>query len=501
MSRLTNKAITLIGSMSRSEFLKFGRFLASPYFNSNKRLLQIHKILKKHHPNFVSSKFTKEAVTSQLFRKEEFSDTAFRKLFSDLYKLAEKFTVMQSFESKEHDYGKILLEELDKRKLDKLYDAKLQEAVGRIESTGHHYQMFLQLHDLKWQEVSFRLARGEQFKVSPDLYERSEQIIFYFLCDLFITLNDIEMNRQNYNYRHPSRLPQVFMENLNLEAVHEYIARHNFRNKELFLMYYHAFLMNRKSDRTNDFFLLKKLLDSNIEKLSKAGKMNFVLLMINFCNIRLRDSDNEELEKAHMELYELMITHELYKTDNDYIRSDLFLNILNVYLKYRKPERAWNFLNNNSRFANPAHAENLLSLCKAMLLFEEGKYTESLHAAAKVKSGLFIIKMNLRKLLLKVDYELNDFTSNREALGNFRHFVVNSTSMNETNRKRLTEFLNLYNLLIRIKASKEDEHLKALLGRKLENLGRGVDRDWFVSKMARPVQSFGQRNSVSTRHL
>lgn len=483
MSVLKNKSINIIGSMSRSEFLRFGKFLASPYFNSNGKLLRLYEILKKHHPHFNSRKFTKEAVISRLFERDKYSDTAFRKLFSDLYKLAEKFTVIQSLESKGFEYDRILLEEFDRRRLDKLYESKLPDAVRDIEKAGHHYQMFLQLHDLKWQNVSFRLARGEQFRVSPDLYERSEQIIFYFLCDLFITLNDIRMNSRNYNYRHPSRLPQVFMENLNLEAVHEHIVKNNFRNKELFLMYYHAFLMNRKQDGTDDFFLLKKLLESNIEKLSKAGKMNFVLLMINFCNIRLQDSAMEELEKAHMELYELLIKHELYKTDNNYIRSDLFLNILNVYLKYRKTERARSFLNNNSRFANPAHAENLVSLCNAMLLFEEGKYEDSLHAAARVKSGLFIIKVNLRKLLLKIDYELKDAGSNREALGNFRHFVVNSASVDETNRKKLTEFINLYNSLISIKASGSNGHLKVALRRKVRNLSRGTDRDWFESKL------------------
>ncbi|MEP7145604.1 MAG: hypothetical protein ABI792_01205 [bacterium] len=475
------KAVNIIRGLNRKELLKFEKFIDSPYFNSNTKLKKLYKILKNFYPDFESPQCNKENIYKYVYDKENFSDEKLRKLFSDLYKLAEKYLVVLNLERNRMDYSKLLLEELDSRKIDNVYLSKYNEAAEYLNKIGYHYQIFLRSHELKWQNVSFHLSRGEQFKLPPEIFERSEQLIFYFLSDLFITLNDIDMNKLNFNYAHPQNLPQKFVDNLNMESIYKYIRENDFRNKEIFSLYYFAFLMNKHFDNEHYFFQLKKSLDANIDKLNKPGKMNFVLLMINYCNLKMKKSNNLEFEKEKLILYDKLIKYELY--DSNYFRTDVFLNIFMTYLRHGKVAEANTFIEDNIRSINPAHSKSLISLCKASILFETGKYQESLAIAAKIRSNMLFIKIYLRKLLMKIDYELHEFDTTKDSANNYRQFIVGTKIIGETNKNILLEFIRNYNDLIKLKIDNTDGFMMRELKKKIDTISDGLDREWFTKKI------------------
>ena len=46
--------IKLLSSLDERDFKLLGKFVASPYFNSNSKLISFYKILKKYYPDFDS---------------------------------------------------------------------------------------------------------------------------------------------------------------------------------------------------------------------------------------------------------------------------------------------------------------------------------------------------------------------------------------------------------------------------------------------------------------
>jgi len=483
---MTNtKALNIIKSFSRKELLKFEKFLSSPYYNNNKNLEKLFMLLKKYYPEFNSEQLNKKSIYESIYGKTKFKEDNLRKLFSDLYKLAEKFLAVLNLEESKIFYNKHLLEELDKRNLDNIYRSKYKEAFEYLEHSGFHYQIFLYLHELKWQNVSFHLSRGEQFSLPSEIFSRSEQIIFYFLSDLFITLNDIDANRMNFNYEHTNNLPQKFLDCLDIKSLIKYIEQNDFKNKEIFMLYYYSFLMNQNFDDEKYFYRTRSLLDKNFDKLNKQGKMNFVILLINYCNFKNKSSKkvNDEMIKASIELYDILIKHELYSNNNSFFRTDIFLNIFITYLKYRDTNEASSFLKRNIKAINPSHSENIISLCTAMTLFEEGKFKESLSIASQLNWNFIIFKLNLRKLLMKLNFELNEFDEIKDALNNYRHFVTESGSISDVIKNNNLEFIKNYNDLLKIKNNGKDEFTLKVLIENIKKMNDILDRNWFTKKI------------------
>ena len=445
--------------LERKELVNFEKFISSSYFNSNSKVDKLFKILKKYYPDFDSPNLTKEKIYSKVYSKGKYNDTTLRKLFSDFYKVSEKFLVVRHFEKNEFEYNLALLDELDLRKIDNIFRKKYSALKNRLytglDEGGFHHEDFLKLHHLLWQNVSFHLQRGQQGKITADVFERSEQSIFYFLTDLFFTINDININKLNYNYEHPTNLPQVFIDNLNLESIHNYISSNNFRNKEIFSLHYFAFLMNRNFEQEEYFFKFRDFFKKNMHRISKFNRFNFILLMINYCIVKNRITKSDRFEKIRLELYEMLLQTHPYGEDKEYFRADVFLNVLIMYVRYHKADKAIEFLEKNIHAISPEQSKNVSLLGRALILFEKGDFNESLELASRVRSKDIILKMNLRRLLMKIDFELKDYDSCKESAENFRKFV-SASKTSEINKSRNMEFIKNYSDLTKARESGEE---------------------------------------------
>jgi len=111
------KAINILKGLTKKEILRFEKFLLSPFYNNNKKLLLLYNYLRKFYPEFDSSSFTKENIYRHVFGNDIFSDENLRKLFSDFYKLGEKYLVTLNLEKNKFDYDRYLLDDLTGEKL------------------------------------------------------------------------------------------------------------------------------------------------------------------------------------------------------------------------------------------------------------------------------------------------------------------------------------------------------------------------------------------------
>lgn len=476
------KALNILKGLTKKELLRFEKFLLSPFYNNNKNLLLLFNYLKKYHPDFDSISLTKKNIYAHVFSKAKFSDEKLRKLFSDFYKLGEKYLVTLNLEKNKFDYDRYLMDELDWRKIDNIFLSKFKEKEKQVENSDYHYQTFYYQYILKWQIVSFHLDRGEQFKIPEDVFERTEQLIFYFLSDLFISLNDIDVNKNTFNYNPTVNLPEKFLKFLDLDSLYQYIGQNNFKNKELFSMYYYLYLMNKNRNDESYFFKLRDLLEKNFNRLSINSRMHFILRMISNCNRYINLNKSVKFQGIKLELYDKILKHKLYKTNQNYFRSDLFLNLFIEYISYKSIYEAELFFKENIKSINPAHIKKLQSLCKALLLFEEGKFSESLEICSTINSNLMTVKIILRKLLLKIFFELKDYDGNKDEIKNFRQFLSNSKLLNDIHKNSLLNFLKLFNDLVNLKNDSKDEFLRYTLMSNAKNIVDILDRDWLIKK-------------------
>lgn len=154
-----------------------------------------------------------------------------------------------------------------------------------------------------------------------------------------------------------------------------------------------------------------------------------------------------------------------------------------MYLRSGNLAKSRDLLTDYSKFLYPSHIKNVLLLGESFILFEEKKYKEALSTVSKINTKLITIKIYMRKLILKLEYELNDYDSNKDSIDNFRHFVKNSNQISEIIKKALVEFLDLLNDFVNTKSNEFDDYKFSNLKARAETFNDLLDRSWFQKQL------------------
>ncbi|NOS86262.1 MAG: hypothetical protein HOP31_14065 [Ignavibacteria bacterium] len=448
---IQSKAIDILRSLSRKEFLQFGRQVESASQGSNKNLFKLYKFLKKYYPAFDSDKLTKENLHKAVYGNARYSDPSTRKLLSEIYKEAEKFIVIQNVFASKTIYDKVLLSEFDTRKLDNLFLSRYEELNNYLDSGEKHYEYFLDKFLTEWVHIAFHHERGQQHKIAMNIYKRTEYLIFLFLSDLFLSLNDIQSNKIAYNISSDINLAQAFIESFDDKKFFEYIEKNRFENKDVLYIYYLGYLALKNFENEEYYYKLRDFAFKNIDKFHEASQKATVIFLANYCTRKLKKQDSEKFRLELNRNYNLYIKYKLYKmTGENYIRSDLFLNILTNYFDVGKTKEVVRFLKDNIENIQPSHRKNMLAVSNALIEFENGNYGESLRNASMIKSNTFLYKDKIKILTLKNNYELKNFEIAKELSNSYRIFLTENRNIPDLQKEKSLKFLGYYNSLWKI---------------------------------------------------
>ena len=92
-----SKLFTLLSGLEAAEFRWLHKFLKSPFYNTNEKILNLFLYIKKYYPDLDSPKLAKEITFQYLFPKQQFQAQKMRKLMHELATLVEDFMVAQHF--------------------------------------------------------------------------------------------------------------------------------------------------------------------------------------------------------------------------------------------------------------------------------------------------------------------------------------------------------------------------------------------------------------------
>lgn len=477
---IQSKTLDILASFNKKEFQQFGKQLDSAVV-SNKNLKKLYSFLRKFYPAFDNKNLTKIRLHKAVYGDHTaYSELNTRKLLSDLYKEAEKFLVMFHLKTNKIVYDKILMEEFDMRRLDSLFYSKYEELGRYMDEENAYPYRYIEKHIIEWFYVSFHLERGMQQKIAPNVYKRAEYIIFYFLSDLFITLQDMAVNRDKYNYTDENNIAETFILSLDTEKIFSYIEKH-FPENIVLKLFYGSYLALKHVDDEKYYFELKKLTKKHFKSLHETGKRGITAFLINYCRGKFTSPNSFKFEMELNEHYKTYIDNVLYKiTGENYLRIDLFLSILQNFFNTGKLNEAAEFLNKNIQIIMPAHRKNMLALCNALIDFERSDYSSSLKHAAQIKSNTQLYKEILKVLILKNYFELNMTDLAAESSLNFRKSLEKNEKLNQANKELYFNFIRFYRSILKLNSyNKEELHRlkKELVGEK------SAEQKWLIRKI------------------
>ena len=130
------KLLEVLRCLSAVELNRLEKFLASPYFNTNDRLLQLFLFLKEYAPAFEEEKIELEALFAFLYPEKEFNKQQLVRLNSQLFKLVEQFISHEHLANDDFQREVTLLRFYEEQILDKHFQytfSQLKKAISNDE--------------------------------------------------------------------------------------------------------------------------------------------------------------------------------------------------------------------------------------------------------------------------------------------------------------------------------------------------------------------------------
>ena len=193
--------------------------------------------------------------------------------------------------------------------------------------------------------------------------------------------------------------------------------------------------------------------------------------------------DQEYFNKELFSLYEEILQNEYYKNKKtDYLRFELYRDILDICLQQKKIAWAENFILTYSSKLHKSDKDNMMNLAYAYLYYEKGEYMQSWKYFNKIKIDYFIYKYDIKSYALKIYYELGYYEEALTLIENYKGFLGRNDLLPESEKNRKKNFLTYLSKLILFKVGQLPQKYFSTYRRRLESANDIMSRNWILQK-------------------
>lgn len=479
-----SKLIEIISTFSLEEMKSFEKFISSPYFSRGRDVSGFFSQIKKIYPDFQSPKLNKEILFKELFPDEKYNQKKLKNLSFELTYLAEQFLISESLKKNESDKELMLAIQYKDRGKRKLFANTLNIIEERV--NGNLFDSFngYSLEDkLLWlkQEYAVEVNDFRQFVALRS--QHNDYIFISFLVKYLRALRDREVLMSTYSGETNNILLDTLSSGIDMDKILEALKKQNYPYLWLIEMYYYLFKSSRDLD-DEPYNTFRQIYKENSTKFSKREKYYLLNDFLSFC-IRKYNLGNYDYRKEEMELYKEMIKEDALKaSDDEFLSIILYRNIL--FLSTDMQEENWYFENMDLLLdkLQPDLRENTKYYSIAHIEFMNKNFEKALENIIKVKYDVFLYKLDVKNMLLKIYLELNMYEQAFSLIDTYKHFLKNNKEISKQYKSQFVNFISIYIKILRIKSRINSTKNIEFLFKELNDIKTIASRDWLFEKIS-----------------
>lgn len=341
------KLIKLLSSFSNLEWKRFGRFVQSPYYNTNQQLVIFYHILKKAFPFNRIKDLELEKIYKKIYGKEVLKLSKFQNLCSDLYSLATDFIVDVHLKQETRKKEKLIIDALSERNYE-LFKAESYKLIKAIkeQSVYHDTEDFYLLYKLNldfWQHIE-----TEKFQQSEEKINLAHNYLdkSYHLDKL----KYMAAISSRTNFLNTSTVKKI--EELKRKIFYQLATKS--KNS---LLFQEISELHHSPDLTK-YHAVKKFILQSFPKLNLPNKRDLIIHLINFV-INFRLTSDELHFQEIFNLYQIGVENQLFIV-NERMRDIEFVNIGMAGFGVNKIEWTHQFIKNHQAFLSENDREEIV---------------------------------------------------------------------------------------------------------------------------------------------
>ena len=258
----------------------------------------------------------------------------------------------------------------------------------------------------------------------------------------------------------------------NIEANPDYL------NIPAIAIYYYSYKAIAEKKKEKYFDLLKKQIEQ-YSALFPADEIRVIyLLAINYC-IGQINAGKPEYYKVSFEFFDLGIRKNIF-LEGGIVSRFTFSNAIIAALNLGKYNWADEFITTYSPYLDKKHKENYVRFYRARLFFERKQYDKAMPLFAQYESDDILMNLLAKTMLLKMYYELNEFSALDSLLDSMRTYIQRKKVMGY-HKSVFKNLLRYSRKLLKVMPNDADQIQK--LKTEIENADPLMERKWLLEQL------------------
>ncbi|MBK8554042.1 MAG: hypothetical protein IPL53_24535 [Ignavibacteria bacterium] len=483
---LKSKAIDILRSLSGEEFKKFGSFVESPYFNSNKGIIRLVSELKKYYPLFSHENLTEEFLYNKIYKTNRYSYSVMRNLMSELLYLSESFLLNNRLNNtlfSKHDNIIHLLDELQERGLDKLYNIRLTNLKKHLSKEKyddtyfrHQIAVLNLILDDEYNKVTFKNSLNDIF-FKKALFE---------LCNiansLYRNANSIYFSSMEINVDAEESCFFTFLKCIDIDRFLKEMKK--FKSNELFIIdiYLKLVVLILNPENKKNYFEVKTLIFQNIKKFTNKEKYSLLNILRNYVMFSGIDNKNTiSTERKSINL-EMLDTIDFNKDKLESILGIIYIGVFLEAITKKDYRFAEEFAVKYSGQLRKEIRKDVTGFTSAYIHFIKANYEKALEVLSLVKPLNKVYFIHVKNLYLKIYYELGYYDEGLSLIDSYKHYL--DKILNKFVKKNITNVTGYYLRLYRLKFNKDrySEFDVVQLIKDIDSEKLNIESKWLLAK-------------------
>ncbi len=419
----SSKPIQILQTFSAAEWKKFEEFLLTPSLNRNQRLLAFYRWLVPYRARLADAELKRGACFELLFPGEAFDDKKWRYLLSDLAGALEEFLAWSAFRQDSFARDLALLRSYQERKLDKYFQAALQQLDKRLEEhpyrDAHYFNTVFRREELLFQFESSRKSH----QTSTNLQQVVDSLDVLFLANKLRYSCEIINNKGVVNVDY-----HLFL----LDEIRDYLRDRNLERYPVIAIYHQILLTLQDPGEVAHYRKLLMLLEENRQLFSPAEVFDMYIYAKNYCIIKI-NKGNVEFTRELFEFYKTILNAGILLREGRMTQWD-FKNMVSLALRLSEYDWTERFMDEYRQAIDPAERNNVWSFNRANLEFHRGRYDLTLKLLQKVEFNDLYYHLDAKALMLKTYYETQEWDSLQSLLDAFKVYLKRNRAISAYQR-------------------------------------------------------------------
>ncbi|MBI5726655.1 MAG: hypothetical protein HY965_02295, partial [Ignavibacteriales bacterium] len=361
---LKSSLLQIVGSLSSQEFIEFGDYVRSPFFNKNESVIRLYDYLALSFPDFEDELLNKETMFKKLFPGAKYNESFVKTLIFNLSHLAEDYLGYIQYRKEPMGEETRILRELEERNIEGPFLRKLTAAEGNLEKVKYKNENFFLS---KYNMQSFREAHwlsNQRFLNYKDLpeqeaYTKYRSILTFFFIKILKEFSLVDTQKKIVNFEYEFEFMDILFEYLK-ENYEKY-------NSTLLSLVFNKALM-LKEGKPEYYLKTKELLVDEMDKIVWIDRFNAMSALSAFAIDQFYKGSADYM-KERFELHKIILENNLYSSSEKggYFDEQLFINIVVVAIQMKDLVWCENFIKKYEPQLNPEYKINPGCISRARL--------------------------------------------------------------------------------------------------------------------------------------